>query len=107
MEAVLVYITVPSAEEARRIGRTLVEERLAAAVNILDRATSIFRWRGAVEQALEPVVIAKTRADRFDAVAERVRALHSYRCPCIVALPVEGDTGDYLGWIGAEASLEA
>jgi periplasmic divalent cation tolerance protein len=104
MDAVFVYITAPSADEGRRIGRALIEERLAACVNILDGMTSIYRWQGAVHQASETVVVAKTRADRFDALARRVRELHSYECPCVVALPLTAGTSDYLEWIAAESA---
>src|SRR5688572_20618298 len=99
MDLVFVYITVGSTDEARRIARTLVEERLAAGVNMLDCATSIYRWNGAVEQASEVVLIAKTRTDRFDRLAARIRELHSYQCPCILMLPIAAGDTDYLDWI--------
>jgi periplasmic divalent cation tolerance protein len=78
MDPVFVYITAASGDEAHRIARALVEERLAACVNMLDGMTSVYRWNGAVEQASEVVLIAKTRADRFDRLAARIRELHSY-----------------------------
>ncbi|AWK85337.1 divalent-cation tolerance protein CutA [Azospirillum thermophilum] len=96
---VLAYITAGSREEALRIGRALVEERLAACANILDGMTSVYRWKGVVEQADEAVLIAKTRRSLFDRLAARVRDLHSYDVPCVIELPVErGDPG-YLGWL--------
>lgn len=99
MEFVFAYITAASREEAARIGRALVEERLAACVNILDGMTSIYRWQGAIEEATETVLIAKTRAVLFDALAARVRELHSYSVPCVVELPVGRGNPSYLDWL--------
>lgn len=100
---VFAYVTASSLEEAERIGHTLVEERLAACANLLPGMRSIYRWQGAVEQAEEVVLIAKTRADRFDALAARVTALHSYETPCVVALPVSTGAAPYLAWIAGES----
>jgi len=97
-----VYMTTGSLEEARRIGRTLVEERLAACVNILDGMHSLYWWEGAVQDEPETVLIAKTRADLLERLTERVRALHSDTCPCVVALPIEGGNPAFLQWIGEE-----
>jgi len=103
MDPVFVYITAASGDEAHRIARALVEERLAACVNMLDGMTSVYRWNGAIEQASEVVLIAKTRADRFDRLAARIRELHSYECPCIVMLPIAAGDAGYLDWIRREA----
>ncbi len=102
MTAVFAYITVASKEEAERIARTLVEERLAASANLIEGMRSVYRWRGAIEQAAEIIVIAKTRGDLLQPLTERVRALHSYECPCVVGLPVLGGNPDYLEWIASE-----
>ncbi len=102
MTAQLVYITMGSLEEARRIGRVLVEERLAAAVNIITGVTSIYRWQGAIHEADEVVVVAKTRQERLGALTARVREMHAYECPGVVALPVAGGSEPYLRWIAAE-----
>jgi periplasmic divalent cation tolerance protein len=102
MDLVFAYITAASPEEATRIGRTLVEERLAACVNILPGMTSIYRWQGAVETAAETVLIAKTRAGLFERLAARVKELHSYDVPCVVELRVGRGNPDYLGWLAAE-----
>jgi periplasmic divalent cation tolerance protein len=80
----------------------LVEERLAASVNVLDGTTSIYWWQGKLEQAQEAVLIAKTRAELFPALSARVKQLHSYDCPCVVALPIADGNPDYLAWIVAE-----
>jgi periplasmic divalent cation tolerance protein len=101
MDIVFAYITAGSAEEARRIGRMLVEERLAACINILDGMTAIYRWNGAIEEAAEAVLIAKTRADRFERLAARVRDLHSYDTACILELPVRRGNPAYLDWLHA------
>ncbi|HYD69652.1 divalent-cation tolerance protein CutA [Azospirillum sp.] len=102
MDLVFVYMTAASREEAMRIGRALVEERLAACVNVLGGMTSVYRWEGAVETAEETVFIAKTRRDLFEPLAARVRELHSYTVPCIVELPVERGNPAYLDWLRAE-----
>ena len=102
MTAQLVYVTTGSMEEARRIGRALVEERLAAAVNIIPGVTSIYRWDGAIHEADEVVVVAKTRREKLGALTARVREMHAYDCPGVVALPVVGGSEPYLRWIAAE-----
>lgn len=101
----LVYITTDGADEARKIGRALVEARLAACANILDPMTSIFRWEGEVQEGVETVLIAKTTADRVEALTERVLSLHSYDCPCVAVLPVEGGNPAFLDWIAAETEI--
>ena len=100
--AISVYIVTADMAEADRIAEALVAERLAACVNILGTVRSVYRWQGAVERADEVAMIAKTTEALFDALSVRVRALHSYDTPAIVAWPiVAGDTA-YLEWIGAE-----
>ncbi|MFQ5953992.1 MAG: divalent-cation tolerance protein CutA [Kiloniellales bacterium] len=97
----LVYITTGSEAEARRIGRTLVEERLAAGVNVIAGVTSTYWWAGAVQEASEAVIVAKTRQDKLDALTTRVREMHSYECPCVVALPIVGGYAAYFEWVAA------
>jgi len=99
MDLIFVYITAGSRAEAERIGRTLVEERLAACVNILSGMTSIYRWQGEVETAEETVLIAKTQGHLFDRLSARVKELHSYSVPCIVELPIGRGNPDYLDWL--------
>jgi periplasmic divalent cation tolerance protein len=103
MSALFVYVTAASHEEAVRIGRTVVEERLAACANIFDGMQSIYRWHGAVHEAAETVLIIKTRRDRLDALTARVKALHSYEVPCIAAFAVEPGNAAYFDWIVAES----
>ena len=102
----LIYMTAPSLSKARELARALVAERLAACTNVLPGMISYYWWEGDVESGEEAVVIAKTRADRVDALTERVKALHDYSVPCVLALPVSGDAGnaDYLAWLRAEAA---
>jgi periplasmic divalent cation tolerance protein len=95
----LVYMTAPSASEAGHIARTLVDEQLAACVNILPQMISVYRWNNALEEASELVLIAKTRASLFDALAARVKTLHSYSNPCIVALPITQGAPAFLDWL--------
>lgn len=102
MDLIFVYMTAGSRDEAERIGRALVEEKLAACVNLLGGMTSIYRWQGAVETAEETVLIAKTQAHLFDRLASRVKELHSYSVPCIVELPIARGNPDYLGWLRDE-----
>jgi len=95
----MVYITAGDEAEARKIGRTLVEEKLAACVNILP-IQSIYRWQGVIEEEGEMAMLVKTRAELADRVIERVKELHSYEVPDIVSLPIEKGNPDYLQWLG-------
>jgi periplasmic divalent cation tolerance protein len=107
MAACFCYITAGSRDEALRIGRALVEERLAACANVLDGMTSVYWWQGALEQADEAVLIVKTRGELVDRLTARVRELHGYDCPCVVSLPIAGGNPDYLAWIAAETQPAA
>jgi periplasmic divalent cation tolerance protein len=98
------YVTARSREEALTIGRTVVQERLAACANMLDGMTSIYWWRGALEQATEAVLILKTRAELVERLTARIRELHTYECPCVVALPIAAGNPDYLDWIARETA---
>ena len=90
------------ADEALMIGRTLVEERLAACCNLIGGMTAIYHWEGRVETGEEVVLIAKTTADRLELLTERVIALHSYDLPGISAWPIEGGSAGFLAWIAQE-----
>jgi periplasmic divalent cation tolerance protein len=103
-ELISIYLTAPSRDLAERIARTLVEEKLAACVNIIPGMRAIYRWKGKVEAANEVVLFAKTRAALFDRLEKRVKELHSYEVPCIVALPIEAGHQPYLDWIEHETS---
>ena len=104
MAPIMLYITASTADEAKRIGRALVEERLAACANVLPGVTSIYRWQGKVEEGSEASLILKSTDDKVEQVVARVKALHSYSCPCVVALAVAGGNADFLEWIVQETS---
>ena len=84
------------------LARSLVEARLVACANVLDGATSVYWWDGKVQEELEAVMICKTRTEMVDPVIARVRELHSYSCPCVVALPITAGNPAFLDWIEAE-----
>ena len=96
-----VYMTAGSLEEAQRIGEALVKEKLAACVNILDAMQSLYIWEDELQKDREVVIIAKTARDRIPELVTRVKALHSYDCPCIVTFTIDGGNADFLQWIGA------
>lgn len=102
MEFYFAYITAESMDEARHIGQTLIREQLVACINIIEQMESMFMWEGEFQNEKEVVVIAKTRADLVSDLIERVKAVHSYDCPCVVTLPVEGGNADFLNWIAGE-----
>ena len=99
MSVVWVYAIFADVAEAERIGRAMVEERLAACINILGPCRSIYRWQGAIETADEVAAIFKTRHDAADALITRIAALHSYDVPCIVTWPVDKLLGAYADWV--------
>lgn len=102
MPVMFVYVTASDRDEAKAIGRRLVEERLAACANILPGATSVFRWDGKLEEAEEAVLVLKTTEQKLDALIARTKALHSYDCPCVEALPVVEGNRDFLEWVVRE-----
>jgi periplasmic divalent cation tolerance protein len=102
MEINLIYITVGNMDEARKIGRTLVEERLAACVNMIDAMASLYWWEGEIQEDREVILLAKTTGELVSPLIERVKSLHSYECPCIVSLPILEGNRAFLDWIEAE-----
>jgi len=96
---ILVYVTTASPEEAEKLGRGAVGERLAACANILPGMRSLYRWQGAIETAQEAVLILKTQRSVMDRLTHYLRQHHSYDCPCVVALPIEGGNPAYLDWL--------
>ena len=101
-EPTLIYITAGDAEEARRIGKALVEARLAACVNLIEGMKAIYWWEGAVQEDAEVVMIAKTRAALVEPLTAKVREVHSDDCPCVVAVPIAGGNPAFLEWIAQE-----
>ena len=102
MNTVFVYMTAKNREEALNIGRSLVEERLVACVNVFERMTSLYWWDGAIQEDQEAVLIAKTKQSLVDAVTMRIRSLHSYECPCVVSWSIESGNEAYLDWVCRE-----
>ena len=99
MSVVSVYAVFANGEEAERIGRTVVEERLAACINILGPVRSIYRWKGEVESADEVAAIFKTSNDSADRLIARVATLHSYDVPCIASWPIDKILANYAAWV--------
>ena len=105
--ALLVYTTYPSIVEAERAGRSIVEQRLAACVNILPGMVSHYWWQGAIERGEEAVMIIKTRASLAERVCAAVKEMHSYTTPAIMVLPIEQVDAAYLSWLMAETEAAA
>jgi periplasmic divalent cation tolerance protein len=101
-DAVIVLVTTPSPERAAELARTLVEERLAACGNVVPGLRSIYRWEGKVQDDAEALLVLKTTRARFEALRDRVLALHPYDVPEVLALAVEAGSAAYLAWIAAE-----
>jgi len=99
MDFVFAYITTKDKEQALTIGRTLVEERLAACVNVLDPMTSIYRWENGICTDNEAVLIAKTSAAKAEQLSDRLKELHTYECPCVVFMPIVNGNKEYLEWL--------
>jgi periplasmic divalent cation tolerance protein len=95
----VVLCSVGKADQAEAIARALVEERLAACVNVVPAVVSIYRWKGAVERDEERLLVIKTRAERFEALRRAIVARHPYEVPEIVALPLVGGHAAYLAWL--------
>lgn len=101
-DCIVVLITAPGEEEAVRIGRELLELRLAACVNIIPSVRSLYWWEGSIQDDREVLMIAKTRKDLFGSLREKVKELHSYTVPEVLALPVVEGFDKYLFWVMEE-----
>ena len=99
-----VYMTAGSVEEAKSIGKILVGQNLAACVNLLENMTSIYKWEEKLEESQEVIMIAKTRKTLMPKLIEKVNSIHSYDCPCILELPVQGGNSDFLSWIESQTA---
>lgn len=102
MKIIFVYITTKNKAEARKIGNTLLGERLAACVNIIDDAESLYWWKGKIQNDKEAILIAKTKESLARDLVKKVKEIHSYSLPDIVVLPILGGSREYLSWIGKE-----
>lgn len=101
-DKIVVLSTAASAEEAEKIARRLVEERLAACVSVIREIRSFYRWQGKIEDAAEWLLVIKSSRERFDALRTAVEKLHSYDVPEVIALPVVEGARNYLNWLGSE-----
>ena len=106
MEILLVLTTLPDQTAAETLAGALVENRLAACVNILQPCRSIYRWQGTVETADEVPLLIKTTEARYPALEAAIRARHPYEIPEIIALPIGQGLPDYLAWVAAESQSE-
>ena len=102
MDYFLVYVTASSEEEATNIARTAVEERLAACANVIEKSKSIYWWESEIQTATESLVILKTTNKNLGSLIDRVKQIHSYDCPCVVALQIQNGNKDFLNWITKE-----
>jgi periplasmic divalent cation tolerance protein len=98
-DAIVVFVTAASLEQAEQIAHALVGERLAACANIVSPIRSIYRWKDEIQNDAEHLMIIKTRANLLAKLETRVRALHSYEVPEVIALPIVAGAKPYLDWI--------
>lgn len=99
MDNIVVFITAPNEDEAAKMARTLVESRLAACVNVIRNIRSIYSWQGKVEDEAEVLMIVKTGRHLFDRLSEKVKELHGYAVPEIIAIPIVEGSANYLNWL--------
>jgi periplasmic divalent cation tolerance protein len=104
-EIVLVITNLPDRATAVKLAQALVDRRLAACVNVLGECTSVFLWKGVVENAQEVPVLIKTRAARYEQVEAAIRELHPYDLPEIIAVPVSRGHDEYLQWVADETTI--
>ena len=104
-EIIVVLTNMPDRDAALKLARELVAKRLVACVNVLAACTSVYRWKGEVEETSEVPVLIKTRAGRFDEVEAEIRRLHPYELPEIVAVPVTRGLDEYLEWVAGETTI--
>ena len=105
-QALLVLTNLADTTSARLLARALVEQRLAACVNMLPAVHSVYRWNDAVEEAAEVTLLIKTTTARYDELEQAIRALHPYELPEVIAVPVSAGSPAYLGWIVHETRKE-
>ncbi|MGC9080528.1 divalent-cation tolerance protein CutA [Sulfurihydrogenibium sp.] len=99
MDYIVVFITTSSLEEAKKIANHLVENKIAACINIVEKINSTFFWKGNIENYDESLLIVKTKRSLFNKLKEEVKKLHSYTVPEIIAIPIVEGSEDYLNWI--------
>ena len=104
-EIVIILTNLPDRASALKLAGELVEQRLAACVNVLAECSSVYRWEGRIKSATEVAVLIKTRAQRYDEVEAEIRRLHPYELPEIVAVPVVRGLDEYLEWVAGETTI--
>lgn len=107
MQTLIVFTNLPDAAGAQALARFLVEQRLAACVNILAPCHSVYRWQDKIECAIEVPLLIKTSSECYSALETAIRAHHPYELPEIVAVPIERGLPDYLAWVTAQTTLTA
>lgn len=105
-DCTLIYVTTPTKDQALKLGRALVENRLAACINVIDNMQSIYRWQDQIEESNEAILLIKTTRDMLEQITQEIGLFHEYSCPCIIALPIQGGNSDYLNWINKETGLQ-
>jgi len=103
-QELVVLVTTPSKDQAAAIANALVSERLAACVNIIDAIESVYRWEGKIVRDAEALMVIKTTDERYDDLERRVKELHSYSTPEVIAVKIERGSSDYLAWLGNSVS---
>lgn len=98
-EGIIVLVTVSSEHEAEKIGSALVDERVAACVNVVPGVRSLFFWEGRTQEQRELLLVCKSRQSLLDRIIAKVKSLHSYSVPEVIALPIVGGSEDYLNWL--------
>ncbi|MEN6293685.1 MAG: divalent-cation tolerance protein CutA [Methanobacterium sp.] len=98
----LVYITTSGEEESKKIGRTIVEERLAGCINIISTIESLYWWKGEIEEDKESILIVKTKVSNIENIIKRVKEIHSYKNPAILAIPIIEGSNEYLDYLDGE-----
>ena len=104
MSYFLVYVTTSSKNEATNIAEVVVKGRQAACANILGKSTSIYNWEGELKTEIETVLLLKTTTEKLDPLIKRLKQIHSYECPCIIAMGIQQGNTDFLNWIAEEVS---
>lgn len=105
MKSKLIYVTTAHRNEAENIAETVVTKHLAACANLFDGVISIFQWDGQLHREKEAVLILKTTEEKVEALTAKIRELHSYECPCILILPIEGGNPAFLEWVAHSTNI--
>ena len=103
----IVYVTTDSLDNAKQIAKILVSERLAACVSIINNCTSIYGWQGSVQESYELLLMIKTLDNKIDALEKRIKEIHTYEVPEIIAVKVDSSNEAYLNWMNHTISQEA